>query len=266
MIAGVYLSGTGNTKHCVEQLVHSLEKDSECISIEDKNAISIIERADMIVFGYPVQFSNAPIMARDFIKKHGQIWNGKKIFCLATMGAFSGDGAGCSARIFKKYGAKIIGGLHLKMPDSICDNRLLKGSDDTNKHIIQAADDKIAHAVHKIKAGKPPKEGLNFFYHMAGLFVQRLWFYGKTTHYTDKLTISDDCIGCGLCQAICPMHNITLKDSKDSHTKKASASNQCTMCYRCANACPQKAITLLGKKVHQQYKSPFIKAQNKSQT
>ena len=60
-MVGIYLSGTGNTKHCIEN----------------------------------------------------------------TMGAFSGDGAGCTARLLKKYGAHILGGLHVKMPDSVCDSKLL---------------------------------------------------------------------------------------------------------------------------------------------
>lgn len=253
MIVGIYLSGTGNTRHCVERLVHALDAKGEYFAIEDTAAITKIQQADMIVFGYPVQFSNAPIMVRDYIHNHSTLWNGKKILCLATMGAFSGDGTGCSARIFKKYGAHIVGGLHLKMPDSICDSRALKKSKEKNQLIINAANQKIDAAAMKMKHGKYPKEGLNFFYHVAGLLGQRLWFYTKTTHYSDKLTISNACTGCGLCQTLCPMENITLTVRNDTNTKKAIANDKCTMCYRCANACPQKAITLLGKKVWQQY-------------
>lgn len=81
---------------------------------------------------------------------------------------------------------------------------------------------------------------------MKGLFGQRLWFYRKTIGYTDKLKISDDCNGCGLCSRIYPMKNIRIKD------KKAVPENKCTMCYRCISLCPQKAITLLGDKVIEQ--------------
>jgi len=42
---------------------------------------------------------------------------GKNIFIIVAMGLFSGDGTGCTARLFRKYGADVIGGLHLKMPD-----------------------------------------------------------------------------------------------------------------------------------------------------
>lgn len=54
---GIYLSGTGNTKHCVEKLVNLLDD---------------------------------------------------------------------TARLLKKYGAEILGGLQIKMPDSVCDSKLLK--------------------------------------------------------------------------------------------------------------------------------------------
>ena len=39
-----------------------------------------------------------------------------------------------------------------------------------------------------------------------------IWFYGKTTGYTDKLKINDSCIGCGLCSRECPMGNIKMED------------------------------------------------------
>jgi hypothetical protein len=35
------------------------------------------------------------------------------------MGLFGGDVSGILGRLLQQYGAKIIGGLHLKMPDSI---------------------------------------------------------------------------------------------------------------------------------------------------
>ena len=64
-------------------------------------------------------YSNIPYMVRDFIINNSSIWKNKKVFCLSTMGLFSGDGTGCAARLLSKYDAKIIGGIHLKMPDSI---------------------------------------------------------------------------------------------------------------------------------------------------
>ncbi|MDE6882492.1 MAG: 4Fe-4S binding protein [Lachnospiraceae bacterium] len=55
------------------------------------------------------------------------------------------------------------------------------------------------------------------------------------------------CIGCGLCETLCPMKNI-----RSAHGT-VIAGNKCTMCYRCINKCPRQAITLLGKNVIGQY-------------
>ena len=85
---------------------------------------------------------------------------------------------------------------------------------------------------------------MNISNHIAGLFGQRLWFYGKTQQYTSELKIDNNlCIGCGKCVSLCPMGNIILSD------QKAVPDNKCTMCYRCISNCSEKAITLLGKKL-----------------
>ena len=177
---GIYLSGTGNTKHCVEKLAGLLDTDAKTTPLEASDIIEQIKSDDMIIFGYPIQFSNAPYMVRDFINKNGFIWKNKKILCLATMGAFSGDGTACTARLFKKYGAVISGGIHIKMPDSVCDVKLLKKDIEQNREIIRQADKKLENVAKQIKQGIYPKDGLSFWAHMAGLFGQRLWFYGKT--------------------------------------------------------------------------------------
>lgn len=243
---GIYLSGTGNTKHCVEKLLNLLDPDAVSLPLENPESAKMIEAEDTIILGYPTQFSNAPFMVRDFIEKNAALWQGRKVFCVNTMGLFSGDGTGCTARPLKKHGAEILGGIQIKMPDSVCDSKMLKKDIEKNRQIVRDADRRLEQVAKAMKHGRYPREGLSFIAHIKGLFGQRLWFYGKTAGYTDKLKIGDACIGCGLCSRECPMGNIEIKDNK------AVSGNRCTMCYRCISLCPQKAITLLGDQVLEQ--------------
>lgn len=135
------------------------------------------------------------------------------------------------------------------MPDCIGDEKALKKSIEKNKMIVKKAVMKIDNAVERLKAGNPTKEGLNILYHIAGLFGQRLWFYGKTKNYTNKIKINETkCIACGKCVELCPMKNLKLSN------EKIISNGKCTMCYRCFSNCPKQAITILGKEVFEQCK------------
>lgn len=244
---GIYFSGTGNTRYCVETFMRKYKDNAETYSIEDDNIERYILKSHEIVFGYPVQYSQIPKYVKDFIDNHADLWKGKHIFVIATMGLFSGDGAGLLARQLKQYGATIVGGLHLKMPDSIGNEKALKRPLDVNKELVISATHRIEEAVMNLKKGQPSQVGLGFFYHLAGLFGQRLYFYNKTKKYNDKLKIDiSKCIGCGKCVELCPMKNIDLKAGV------ATSHHQCTMCYRCVNNCPTMALTVLGKTVIEQ--------------
>lgn len=246
---GVYFSGTGNTKYCAEYLSGHLDCDGTSYAIENENTAFYIKNNDEIIFAYPVYYSDLPKIVRDFIVDNSAIWKGKKIFIIATMGLFSGDGAGCAARLFKKYGAHILGGLHVKMPDCIGDVKVLKKSAEENKRIIEKATVKLNNAATAIKSGNYPKNGLSFANRLAGLFGQRLYFGKKTKKYYSGVKIDrTKCISCKLCISVCPMKNIEAKDNKIIFGSK------CTMCYRCFSDCPKQAITIIGKKVIQQNK------------
>ena len=248
-MTGIYFSGTGNTGYCIKRFLEKLGETDRAFPIEDAAAVAAIAEDNEIVFAYPVYYSNIPKIVRDYIVSNKPLWQGKRFFIIATMGLFSGDGAGASARLFKKYGAKIIGGLHLKMPDCIGDVGLLKKPPGENREMIAQAARKIDSAAERFKKGRPPQEGLSVLHHIAGLFGQRLWFYGKTKNYTQNPKIDPGkCIGCGTCEKLCPMSNIRVRDGK------ALSGNKCTMCYRCFSECPKQAITIIGKKVIVQYK------------
>lgn len=246
-MVGIYFSGTGGTRYCLSKFMEETSK-GEIFSIEDENCIEQIKNHDRIIFAYPVYFSTLPIFVRDFIEKSASLWQGKKVYVIATMGMFSGDGSGYPARLFKKFGAEIIGGLHLKLPDSISDEKSFAKPAEENIKLLNLAEEKIKTAATLFLGGNPTQEGLGLFSHILGLLGQRLWFGFKTKKYSDKLKINENCISCAKCINLCPTNNLEIKNGK------AYANGKCTMCYRCINMCPSRCITLLGNTVYKQYK------------
>jgi len=181
------------------------DEAAKAFSIEDDNAIDAVKNDEMLVFTYPVQYSTVPKILRDLIIENRELWKNKKVFVIATMGLFSGDGAGILGRLLQQYGAEIIGGLHLKMPDSIGDEKVLKRPLEKNKELVKRAEQKISKAVQFLKSGKPTQEGIGILYRMAGFFGQRLYFGHKTKNYSDKLRVDEDkCIGAASVKSYVP--------------------------------------------------------------
>ena len=55
-MVGIYLSGTGNTKYCIEKLVSLIHSSAKAIPMESPEAISAIQQNEEIYIGYPTQY------------------------------------------------------------------------------------------------------------------------------------------------------------------------------------------------------------------
>ncbi|OPJ56569.1 electron transport complex subunit RsxB [Clostridium oryzae] len=72
--------------------------------------------------------------------------------------------------------------------------------------------------------------------------------------YDKQLLVNSDCTGCSICERVCPVANISMKDNKPVWH------HRCEQCVACLNLCPRQAIQYrkitVGKK---RYRNPFIK-------
>lgn len=102
-MVGIYFSRTGNSRYAAELFCNEYDEGAKVFSIEDNNILQAVRNEKMLVFAYPVQYSTVPKILRDFIIEIKELWERKKVFVIATMGLFSGDGADILRRLLQKY-------------------------------------------------------------------------------------------------------------------------------------------------------------------
>jgi ferredoxin len=82
-------------------------------------------------------------------------------------------------------------------------------------------------------------------------------FHRRVNQSDDLFYADDNCTGCGICETVCSLNNIILKNSRPEWLHK------CQQCLGCINYCPENAIqygtTTLGKR---RYHHPRIEPED----
>mgnify|MGYP005755687631 CR=1 FL=1 len=73
-----------------------------------------------------------------------------------------------------------------------------------------------------------------------------------------QIFVSENCIGCGVCEKVCPADNFYIENKKAMRRETT-----CEFCLACAQNCPQKAIglSMADKNPNARYRNPYISLQ-----
>ena len=86
---------------------------------------------------------------------------------------------------------------------------------------------------------------------------------GPVDPWQHLLKVKEDCIGCGICEKVCPSSSIHVVEGKAAHIP-----GNCQTCLACVHACPQKALglTVPEKNPQSRYRNEHISLQEIIQT
>ncbi|MBQ0037597.1 MAG: EFR1 family ferrodoxin [Clostridiales bacterium] len=230
----IYFSATGNSKYVAQQMADLLCDTAVSATdyIREKRGGSFFDEKRFVFIG-PVYVS-APVVQFEEFLRASQFSGAKNAWFLATGAGEKSDVAQFYQHIAHDCGLTFMGSAHIKMPQ----NYLMffkTVEQETADRIVSEADPVIAALAERIRAEQPfdmPRVGKLMY---GATVLVRNWYY-KSFMRAKKFTVSDACIGCGLCARSCPMNNIRLDGGKPVWGKS------CIHCTACINRCPTAAI------------------------
>lgn len=228
----LYFTATGNCLYVARQLGG---KTSELLSIPQLMKQKDIEiNADEIGIVYPIYGHMPPNMVREFIKKAKL--NADYKFAVLTYGNHKCNAVEIWDDISRAAGKPFDYIGTLIMVDNWLPNFDMNEQVLIDKHIPENLEKISADIAERKKWHEPVTEGERMqhqgFIDYTGINPET-GFMLKSEKYFE---ITDACIGCGACVAVCPKGNYRVS------AQGVKTEGDCEFCFACIQNCPQKAI------------------------
>lgn len=224
----LYFTGTGN---CLYVARHLGAGGSELLSIPQLMKQKRFEiEADEIGIVYPIYGHMPPYMVRQFIERAKLKAEYK--YAILTYGARTCDAVEIWDGISRKAGNAFDYINTLIMVDNWLPNFDMNEKVLIDKHIPENLEAIAARKCWHEPVSEEDREMHRGFMAYSGLNPE-VGFLMKSEKY---FAVTNKCIGCGACVAVCPRSNYELT------AQGVRCQGDCEFCFACIQNCPQKAI------------------------
>ena len=247
-----YFSATGNSRYVARRLAEAT--DDRLVSVpellREGRTEFTVRPEERVGFVFPTYFWGLPDLAGRFLEAltlHAP--EGTYFYLIATYGSTPGAVGAFAQRLMRRKGYSLDSRCSVRMPDT-----WTPIFDLSDKEKVAAtntrAEEEIARAVEVVRerrrgdfmARKIP-------FPIAQAFARPLYALQRSTA---GFTVSDECIGCGLCERQCPDGAIQMQGGRPIWVKK-----KCEICLGCLHRCPKFAIRFGSETArHGQYQNP----------
>lgn len=232
----LYFSGTGNSRYLAERIAAAT--GDNLLSINDllkRDAGDILVSEDRPwVFVAPVYAWRLPRVVEQLLRKTVFIGSRSAYFIL-TCGSDTGRAADYAGRLCRDKGWQLRGFAEVKMPENYIALYPVPEQDEALRIIRQAEPltDRIAEDISQGR-GFAVYKGRGLYGKLMSGLINPV-FYALIVH-ARGFHLNDKCVGCGRCEELCPLNNISLPGQKPAW------GDNCTHCMACICGCPEAAI------------------------
>ena len=235
----LYFTGTGNSRHIAERIAHAL--NDTLISLNDRiksGDITPLAVNGRLVLVMPTYAWRIPRIVRDHLLRT-ELRGARETWFVMDCGSEIGNAAKYNRALCREKGLVYMGTAQIVMPENFI-AMFNAPTVEEARRIVAKAEPFIDRAIAAIRAGhmfSPPRKKL---YDCIASSAVNPVFYPLFVK-ANSFTVSDVCIGCGKCEKLCPLNNITLQNARPVW------GSNCTQCMACICYCPTRAIEY-GKK------------------
>jgi len=195
-------------------------------------------------FVFPSYYGNLPRAVHAFVEKL-EIKPDTYIFAVVTMGAVGQGSVGALDKALKAKGLRLNYGRGVLMPANYVISYNPADRDKKTK-ALDKADERLRVFAREISARMQSVKSFPVTANNLFKDIEKL---------DAAFTVNGDCNGCGLCEKICPVRNIKLKNGKPEWQRR------CEHCVACISWCPAEAINYGGKTQNRRrYRNPRVTA------
>lgn len=223
-----YFTGTGNSLYIAKQI----EEDPVSIpqAMKQETMDLTAERIGIVA---PIYGHEMPQMVKDFLKKAA--FHTDYFYILLTYGNRHGGAAELAKQYCDACGVTVNYINVIQMVDNWLPSFDMNEQKAIDKHIPQQLMPILADLSAKKNAISPVTDTDRAAHQQFLAGISRM----PTDAWQHLLRVTDACIGCGICEKVCPSGSIWVENGAAVHH-----AGNCQTCLACVHACPQKAIGL----------------------
>lgn len=223
-----YFTGTGNSLYIAKQIEADPISIPQVIHKQEQEY-----SAGSIGIVAPIYGHEVPSMVKEFLKK--AVFHTDYFYMILTYGNRHGGAAELAEKLCEECGITVNYINVIVMVDNWLPSFDMNEQKKIDKHI----EENMAEILGDIKERKnmiskvteSDRDAHRQFLGNMSRMPADIWQH--------LIHVTDACIGCGICEKVCPSASIRMENGKAIHIP-----GNCQTCLACVHACPQKAIGL----------------------